>query len=339
MLALESQYRNWNRTAPSDGLEFEQEFERIYRNLETLKTALNQTVLPGYVLGRVNTDASNNSVIIPKLNVYDVGGKLVPAGTDKSLNLSALTNIYRNDGTTLIVSSAEIQNKHLYIMLDDLGVLSAMIIPDAELDSGTHTYASNPDLVKDSFKASPGIFSSAKNGYYKGTKRIIATLRLNSSNQIQFLYELGFGRKYMDLQNVKVGQIFTEDRWKREHPGCFLAEGDTISAMNTDFPELYKFLNNSNILPDYRGRVPRSISMADLRSIRDTQEDAFQGFKTQLDANVLESGMGGSGGGIGSSGSSQTTGSVISDGVNGTPRISDETRMKNFAVMIQIVKG
>lgn len=341
MLNLESQYRIWNRTTPADGEEFQQEFQRIYRNLDALKTALNQTVLPGYATGRMNTDASTNSVIIPKLNVYDVGGKLVLADVEKSLNLSALTNIYRNDGTTSIISSAEIQNKHLYVMLDDTGAVSAMIIPDAELDAGTHSYTSNPDLVKDALKSSPGIFDSAKNGFYKGLKRIIATLRLNASNQIQFLYELGFGRKYMDMQSLKIGQIFTEDRWKREHPGCFLAEGDTISAMNTDFAELYRFLGNSNVLPDYKGRVPRSIALADSRSIRDTQEDAFQGFHmtSSLSPFALYSASGVVNGPGNYNAQSNIMDTIISDGVNGTPRIADETRMKNFAVMMQIVKG
>ena len=100
---------------------------------------------------------------------------------------------------------------------------------------------------------------------------------MNASNQIEFVYELGLAHRFMDTQHLAVGQKFTELRWKREHPSCYVPDGSTITNMNLEAPELFRILG-TNILPDWTDRFARNISPNSTRSLRDTQEDAIQGF-------------------------------------------------------------
>lgn len=301
-------------------------------------------LMPGFVFGRLNYYNATPTIIrVPKWNLYEVGKKMVRVESELTLDFSTTSNIYKNDGTTPIVGTSETQSKHLYLRLSDTGSLDAMIIPDLDLDLGSHTYLANPKLVKDALSASPAIFDTSKNGYYKNGKRVIATLMLNASNQIQFVYELGFGHRFMDLERYGVSEPFYETRWLREHPGCFVADGSTLTSMSTDYPQLYKYLG-TNVLPNWVDRVPRGIAIGGSRAIRDTQEDAFQGHHhqnyadypaaTNYSSNILSTSSGGN-----PELRDYSVRTPSSDGVNGTPRTASETRMKNFAVVIQLVRG
>lgn len=344
-----------NSTDVSTALSLKLNTSDVQDNLTSVETAkpssaraVTSLLMPGFVLGRLNYYNATPTIIrVPKWNLYEVGKKMVRIESELTLDFSTTSNIYKNDGTTPIVGTSETQSKHLYLRLSDTGSLDAMIIPDLDLDLGSHTYLANPKLVKDALSASPAIFDISKNGYYKNSKRIIATLMLNASNQIEFVYELGFGHRYMDIERYGVSEVYKETRWLREHPNCLVADGSTLTNMSTEYPQLYKYLG-TNILPNWIDRVPRGIAIGGSRAIRDTQEDAFQGFSIEIfDANN-SGGVYNAGGGAANQSLTYAyeanltkllRGNVISDGTNGTPRTSNETRMKNFAVSIQLVRG
>jgi hypothetical protein len=299
----------------------------------------------GFQMGILQVGSSNTILRLPRGNIYEVKNKYIQIPSSIDLDFSALVNIFRVDGTTQIAASSEIQNKHMYLLLSDTGVLSAMIIPNADLPGSSHSYAVNPSLCKDFYSGSPTIWNPDENGFYKGNKRIIATLRIGSSNQIEFFYELGFGNRFLDVQNISIGNIFTETRWKREHPSCYVPDGSTVTNMATEAPVLHRILGG-NILPDWRDRFGRNIDLNGARAIRDLQEDAFQGHRmSPLSPQTQFYGVGGEQnfssptGGGGPWASMYSTGGPISDGTNGTPRIANETRGKNYARSEQIVRG
>jgi hypothetical protein len=336
--------RTWDRNTPADGDLIQAEIQRVYENSNDLngrEIAL-RAIQKGLTRGRM--EVYNDSPTILRLrrnNVYEVNQNFINLNGELTIDFSSLTNIFRNDGTTPITATSETQNKHLYVLLTEVGNPHAMIIPDSEMSGSSHVYLSNPKLLADFYTGSPVIFDPAKNGYYKSSKRVIGTIRLNASNQIEFFYELGFGHRFMDVQNLPIGGTYTETRWKREHPNCYVPDGSTVSAMSTESPVLHRILGG-NVLPDWRNRFPRSVDIAGARNMRDTQEDAFQGhrFARQSDSTPLRTDNFVSGGG--SSGVRTDTGTpmiISSDGTNGTPRIANETRSANFAVSMQIVRG
>ena len=91
------------------------------------------------------------------------------------------------------------------------------------------------------------------------------------------------------------------------------------------------------ILPDARGRTLRYLDTTGTvdpdgasRLVGDSQEDAFQGHEHTYDEPRP---TGANGGALsGAIANNDTTKGVVSDGVNGTPRTSSETRMKNISV-------
>lgn len=337
--------RIWDRLTPADGDLFNSEFLRSYENHnEHYNFAVAQlNIQKGLVIGRLeNYNASPTILRIRRNNVYEVSGNILKLNSELTIGFSSLTNIFRVDGTTPITATSETQNKHLYVLLTPDGSLHAMIVPDSEMAGSSHSYLSNPRLLQDFYSASPTVFDPAKNGYYKGTKRIIGTIRLNASNQIEFWYALGHGQRFMDTQDIAIGNKFVETRWKREHPSCYVPDGSTVAAMATEAPVLHRILG-STTLPSWMDRFPRNIDNIAVgvgRSIRDIQEDALQGFLMRINNVTTDAAT--SGGATGfwrQISGSRDTSSIITDGVNGTPRIASETRGKNFAESIQIVRG
>ncbi|MCB1176508.1 MAG: hypothetical protein KDK36_02910 [Leptospiraceae bacterium] len=344
--------RTWDQTTPADGDLFEAEFNRAYGNTDDLNTReiQHREFQKGSVKGRMWVDPSSAWLLkAPKNNVYEVDGNLIRLSGALQLDFTALTNIYRNDGTTAIAATSETQNKHLYVLMTTTGSLHAMIVPDSEMEGSSHVYDNNTKLLEDYYNVSPSIWDSSKNGYYKNGKRIIGVLRLDGSNHIEFQYELGHGHRYMDHENISVGSPFEEIRWKREHPGCYIPDGSTITNMATESPYLYRLLGGSNVLPDWRDRFPRQIDIAGGRTIRDTQEDAFQGFNMEISrldnssTHILPATTAGASANGVYTGSSAPERFIASgyftDGANGTPRVDNETRSKNYSVLKQIVRG
>jgi hypothetical protein len=92
------------------------------------------------------------------------------------------------------------------------------------------------------------------------------------------------------------------------------------------------------ILPETRGYIPRGLDAAGTvdpqgasRYLGDIQLDAFQGHEHEFYyiEDVVAGGTNASD--TTSSVSTQVTDGIVTDGVNGTPRITSETRMTNFA--------
>lgn len=338
-----NQTRIWDRDTPADGIILNAEVLRIYENLGFLYdfATAQLGMQKGTALGRLSNTSSSPTVIKAlRNNVYEVDGNMIRLSGELSIDFSSLSNIYRNDGTTAITATSETQNKHLYLLMTSAGALHAMIVPDAEMEGASHSYANNPELLKDYYAVSPAIYIPTKNGYYKNGKRILAVTRLNASNQVEFLYELGYGHRFMDVQNLPIGGKWTEFRWKREHPACYYPDGSTVTDMSTSAPELFRILSG-NVLPDWKNRFPRNMELAGSRNIRDTEEDAFQGFKitSTYTPFSLYSGSGLTSGAGSYDVNVTVMNNIISDGINGVPRIADETRPKNYAELIQIVRG
>jgi len=280
----------------------------------------------------------------------EVDGNYVSVDTAKTNDLTTTTDIFNAVGV-VIASVTEIQDKHCYVMLDSSGNMKLMIIPDAEMEGSSNVTANNPELYKDYYSGSPINWDSTKKGYYKTISstlyRLIGHVFVNGSNQVEYFYELGNRYKYKDLESHNVGGLFTEFRFLREHPGCFIGDGSTITNMATDYPVLFDRFG-SNVLPDMDGRVGRNIEIGGSRVIRDTQEDAFQGHRH----NFIGSGGGGSGSPAtpnSADANSATniqynnpTGYGVKEAIiggYGAIRNDTETRMKNYAQSVQIVKG
>ncbi|MBK8397419.1 MAG: hypothetical protein IPL26_19570 [Leptospiraceae bacterium] len=338
-----SKTRVWDQSTPADGNLFEAEFLAAYSNLQNLYNfALSQLgSQSGLIQGPLrNVSASPTIIKAARNNVYEVDGNVIRLNGDLSLNFSSLTNIFRNDGITPIAATSETQNKQMYIKMTTTGSLHAMIIPDSEMEGSSHVYANNPELCKDYYAASPVIWTPAKNGYYKNGKRLIGVCRLDGSNNIQYLYELGIGHRFLDVQHIPIGGKFTEWRWKREHPACYVPDGSVIATLATDAPDLHRILG-STTLPDWRDRFGRNIDLAGARSIRDTQEDAFQGHWHELATYISDNVRGGGSNSLFFFNNTENNKvrNAITDTVNGTPRTASETRPRNFAELVQIVRG
>lgn len=307
---------------------------RVFRKVidSSLVTKINLgESLKGLIQGRLEYKSNNTTIYVPKWNLYDVKGKFIQLSSALFLDFSLTSNIFRADGNP-ISSIVEIQNKHLYLLLSDTASLSAQIIDDSEMSIGSHSYLDNVKLCEDYYKPSPLIFNPSENGFYKSSKRIIAVLRISSANSVEFWYELGFGHRFLDVSTIPVGQGFSELRWKREHPNCYIPNGDTITTMATDAPELFR-IYGSNILPNWSNRFARNIDLSSDREIRDLQEDALQEFYAS--GNTLTSGSGIASG----SGSYNAGGGVSIYAYDGSMRFANETRPVNYSFLRQIVRA
>jgi hypothetical protein len=289
----------------------------------------------GLIKGKIQYLSSNNILYLPKWNLYEVKGKFLQLRNTISLNFSLLPNIFREDGNP-IASIVEIQNKHLYLLLSYDYKLTARIIPNSELQIGDHSYLDNSKLSEDFYNPSFA-WSTSENGFYKNNSRIIAVLRVNASNAIDFFYELGFGNRFQDVETISIGNLYTETRYKREHPACYVADGSTITNMNIVAPELLR-VYASNVLPNWINRFERNIDLLGSRDLRDTQGFAMQGFKIDLN-NVLTGGFGYSSLVAGSYVDIGKSGSPLDDGIHGTPQIDSEVRPVNYSISKQIVRA
>jgi hypothetical protein len=317
---------------------------------ERLEEFQNSNVSLGYCNPIISVYQSFPKILrLERNSIVKVNKKMIVTDSLLTIDFNLTTNVFSSDGVTPIASNSETQNKHLYVLLTDSGQLQAMIIPDSEMAGSSHSYVSNPKLLIDYYSNTPQIFSIQKNGYYKNNKRVIATIRLNSSNEIEFFYCLGNGHRFKDVENIPIGNIFTETRWKREHPSCYIPDGSTVTNMSTEAPVLFRILS-TNILPNWNDRFGRNIITSSGRNIRDTQEDAFQGHYHSIVHNpLINHNYGVQVWGYGNYGSHYLQGAgnsinnfvtnAVNDGVNGVPRIANETRPKNFALMYQIVRG
>ena len=100
--------RTWDQTTPADGDLFEAEFNRAYGNTDDLNTReiQHREFQKGSVKGRMWVDPSSAWLLkAPKNNVYEVDGNLIRLSGALQLDFTALTNIYRNDGTTAIAAT------------------------------------------------------------------------------------------------------------------------------------------------------------------------------------------------------------------------------------------
>ncbi len=122
--------------------------------------------------------------------------------------------------------------------------------------------------------------------------------------------------------------------------------------MSSEAPVLHRILG-TNVLPNWSDRFGRNITPASSRALRDLQSDVFQGhwhivynwiysepFATNVNtAGSNYRGVTTDGTILGFHGFPYFAKDVIFDGVNDTPRIDNETRPMNFALMYQIVRG
>jgi hypothetical protein len=126
--------------------------------------------------------------------------------------------------------------------------------------------------------------------------------------------------------------------------GCFYKSSDSGGTIR-DTSGIYL------VLPDLRGRVLRGLDLSGLtdpdgasRTVGDEQEDAFQGHRFEYQDTVNQwtlgralIGQSGTGFGAfalskGSYAEDTTRQRFATDSINGTPRISSETRMKNISI-------
>jgi hypothetical protein len=129
-----------------------------------------------------------------------------------------------------------------------------------------------------------------------------------------------------------VSSFLTEAQFQTERDNSWiLADGRSI--VGTSLASLTGWTN----APDLRGAFLRGKDHGVGRNpdgdtaLGTYQEDSLQGFRIQVDdARQGDDGTGGGGLQAGDSGSPHIFGqTIVSDGVNGTPRISSETRSKN----------
>ncbi len=326
----------FNDNAFVRGDQFRLNNQRAWSNFDFLEAYLNYT-MTGLIRGRLSQLAASPKVIrVPVGNAYDVNSILQVVSTAKTLDFDGLTNIFRTDGTTQITNVSETQNKHLYLLLTDTGTLQAQIIPNSDI--ADHDYLTNPKFLESYYTGEPTIWNAAKNGYYINSKRIIANLRLDSSNVIEFFYELGMGYRFQDVFYIAIGNLYTENRWLRANPNCYALDGSTITDMATEAPDLYRLLG-TNVLPNYLDRFLRNIDLEGARTIRDLQADAVQdhahnnqhptyGFIEDATPPTLSLML-----------TAQNAGANEEVTDMRTGNIADETRPKNVGVSIQIVRG
>ena len=164
-------------------------------------------------------------------------------------------------------------------------------------------------------------------------------MRLNSSNQVEFFYELGNGHRFKDTEIYSIGNRYAELRYRREHPSCYIPDGSIVANMNVEAPELHRILG-TNLLPDFRDRFERSIDLAGTRELRDLQEDAFLEHSHSI-TGIFD------GTGVYQNFSIRNNFVSNHDGIQRTIEASvatvtgigsEETRPKNFATLVQIVR-
>jgi len=312
---------------------------------ERLEEFQNSNISLGYCNPIISVYQSSTKVLrLERNSTVKVNKKMIATDSLLTIDFNSTTNIFKDDGVTPITSITETQGKHLYVLLTESGQLHAMIIPNSEMAGSSHSYLSNPRLLIDYYSNTPQIFSIQKNGYYKNNKRIIATIRIDNSNNIEFFYCLGNGHRFKDVENISIGNIFTETRWKREHPSCYIPDGSTVTNMSTEAPVLHRILS-TNVLPNWNDRFGRNIVTSSGRSIRGTQEDAFQlhshVFLHYQYTSVIPNKVPGNPLILIHSYNVRDPniiGEPIPD-LFGAPRYDNETRPKNFALMYQIVRG
>lgn len=316
------------------------EYDRLYANDIFLNDKIDAITGKGFSNGKLFLNVNDlTKLFLRKWSNYEVSGSNLVLNLEQSLDFAALTNIFLPNNIQ-INSVSQIQNKHVLILITNTGILQAQVVDSIFLPAASHSYDNNISLLQDFYSTTPAVFDATKNGYYVNSKRVIATARISATSEVEFFYELGNGHRFKDVEHLATGQKFTETRWKHEHPACYVPDGSTITNMNLEAPELFRILG-TNILPDWTDRFARNISPNSIRSLRDTQEDAFQGFSmTSSDApNALNTSGGFAFGFTTAYGSGSNIMNIFNDSGFGVPRIADETRPKNYSVSTQIVRG
>jgi hypothetical protein len=151
---------------------------------------------------------------------------------------------------------------------------------------------------------------------------------------------LGDGSEWMQLFGSRVGDVkqsmLNETQFQQEHGNTWiLCDGRNITG--SDFHTLTSIAS----APDMRGRFARGKDngagnnpAGDL-ALGSVQEDQLQGFNIRARYSAGGASSGGilsSDGGVGSVDLFQGSPKYVSDGVNGTPRIGNETRPKNVSL-------
>lgn len=159
---------------------------------------------------------------------------------------------------------------------------------------------------------------------------IFATVSIGDKITAKRFNESTFG-----VGDIKTS-LLTEVQFQAQFGTCWVSMiGQDVSGSD------YTSITGNNSLPDVRGRFARTIG-GSAPALGQTQEDAFQGHHhaTQvLDGRRLiyaDTGLqGGNSGGhqveFGDTSNLKAT-SPESDGINGTPRIANETRPQNYGV-------
>jgi len=282
--------------------------------------------------GSATINANGNGAKTMKINGVDLPANTFVAGT-------YFSGVYRSS-TGFVELTTPVQAP-LAIPTGSIFMFPTMLIPTGFLKSSGQavsrlgdnaalfkTLVTDAPFTNQTFTmtiASPAVFTKSAHGFYGGER-----VRLSTTGALPtgFNNSTDYYVLYLTANTFSLSSTFD---------GTAIASTGSQSGVHSYLQSYFGLGDGSTTfnLPSLNDdQFIRGVDSGSSRTIGTKQQDAFQGHQHEYDSwNTPNAGNSNTTGGGGTQRPRGNTVAIVSDGINGTPRVSSETRPKNVALL------